>query len=149
MPSGFCLRAQLLLGQGYQNYRAKVEIRGSWYKMHQATTGRQHRRNGQQTRAKWLDLLYCSQTEVPMHLTKGWENVQAGCTSTKDSGKCSSGLSQHSNGLLLGAGVMAGTLVLRTLLAIRQSISNPSSCMDQETRSRVIIRRAFWSASSW
>lgn len=78
MPSGFCLRAQLLLGQGYQNYRAKVEIRGSWYKMHQATTGRQHRRNGQQTRAKWLDLLYCSQTEVPMHLTKGWENVQAG-----------------------------------------------------------------------
>lgn len=49
-----------------------------------------------------------------------------------------------------GAGARGlNTLVLRTLLAIRQSTSSPSSCMDQVTRSRVILCRALWSASSW
>lgn len=48
-----------------------------------------------------------------------------------------------------GGGAGPGTLVLRTLLAIRQSTSSPSSCMDQVTRSRVILCRALWSASSW
>ena len=47
------------------------------------------------------------------------------------------------------SGMRGRTLVLRTLLAIRQSMSSPSSCSDQVTRSRVILCRALWSASSW
>ena len=49
-----------------------------------------------------------------------------------------------------GAGARGpDTLALRTLLAIRQSMSSPSSCMDHVTRSRVILCSALWSASSW
>lgn len=92
MPSVFAIGYNYSRAQGYQNYRAKVEItvHGTEHtKPHQAdnTEGRA----GQQTRVKWLDLLHCSQADVHTHLTEGWENVQAGSASTQDSGKCFSG----------------------------------------------------------